>query len=371
MDLSRIIHRRMKKGHLMFVYRGEITEKNSLQFLTLLENEMKDDSFGSAGRKRLFMYVLESLQNIVKHAERQEHSGMSVVAYSKTNDGYTITTGNIIEVAHVANLKKRLDELNSLDTGQTKVLYRQLLTTSEFSEKGGAGLGLIEMAVKTGNRLDFDFIPIDNDHSYFILSKAVDSNGIGVHEEGRAEPFDSSAFLELENLMVENGIHLIWSGHVSPDVDDDVLSITETTLTEEDVSSKLRRRIFVIMVELLENIFKYNAGKEAGEKFGMPIAVLRIENGKFVVSTGNLIENMGVRDLKEKIDSINRNDKSGLKELFLESLSRQTIETDSTGNMGLLAVARKSGSRLMYRFEPVNDLYSYYMLAVKVREIAD
>jgi hypothetical protein len=50
-----------------------------------------------------------------------------------------------------------------------------MLSNSEFSSKGGAGLGLIEMAKKTGNKLDYDFLQFDSEHSYFILSKTVDS----------------------------------------------------------------------------------------------------------------------------------------------------------------------------------------------------
>jgi len=58
--------------------------------------------------------------------------------------------------------------------------------------------------------------------------------------------------------------------------------------------------------------------------------------------------------------------KTGLKTLFYESLSSQSIETDSTGNMGLISMARKSGSKLNYQFEKINDLYSYFMLTVSV-----
>jgi hypothetical protein len=54
--------------------------------------------------------------------------------------------------------------------------------------------------------------------------------------------------------------------------------------------------------------------------------------------------------------------------LFRISLSGQTVNDDSTGNMGLIDMARKSGSKLHYQFDPVNDLYSYYTLTVKVED---
>jgi len=47
-----------------------------------------------------------------------------------------------------------LDEINNLQTDEIRNVYRQMLSNAQFSDKGGAGLGLIEMAKKTGNKLD-------------------------------------------------------------------------------------------------------------------------------------------------------------------------------------------------------------------------
>ena len=88
----------------------------------------------------------------------------------------------------------------------------------------------------------------------------------------------------------------------------------------------------------------------------------------YSLTTGNLILNSQVDHLKEKIDMINKYDKKGLKEFFVKSLSGQTIKSDSTGNMGLIDMARKSGSKLDYQFEQVNELYSYYIVTVKISD---
>ena len=54
------------------------------------------------------------------------YGGMSLVAYSKTDDGYTITTGNAISAEHVKDLKFKLDRVNRLDTTEIKALYTDL-----------------------------------------------------------------------------------------------------------------------------------------------------------------------------------------------------------------------------------------------------
>jgi hypothetical protein len=371
MDLTRRIRDKMMKERLMFVYRGVVTNENSVPLLMLLEKEMENSEFGFVGRKRLFMFVLESLQNVSRHSNNSEYASMSLVVYSKTDHGYTVTTGNVIPSSGINDLRIRLDEINNLDTSEIRSVYRQMLSTAEFSNKGGAGLGLIEMAKKTGNKLDFDFVPIDDKYSYFILSKTVDSGGVGSHHGEKEQPFRGEDISQLERLMAENNLYLIWSGHITPEVGKEVLSFTETKLAEEDVESPLRRRVFSILVEILENVAKYSPGREPEEQFGMPVAMIRMADKEYTLTSGNLILNTGVDHLKEKLDHINTHDKVGLKELFRKSLSGQSINDDSTGNMGLIDMARKSGSKLEYDFEKLNDLYSYYTLTVKVEDRVD
>jgi len=371
MDLIRRIRDKMMKERLMFVYRGVVTNENSVPLLMLLEKEMENSEFGFVGRKRLFMFVLESLQNVSRHSDRNEYSNMSLVVYSKSNGGYTVTTANVISTSNIDGLQERLDEINHLETGEIRNVYRQMLSNSEFSTKGGAGLGLIEMAKKTGNKLDYDFLALDDVNSYFILSKTVDSEGVGTHFGDAEKPFRGKSVAQLEKLMADNNVYLIWSGHISPEVGKEVLSFTETKLAEDDIESNMRRRVFSILVETIENVAKYSPGRDAEEKYGMPLAMIRFENKTYFLITGNLILNENVERLKNTLDIINKSDKAGLKELFRKSLSEQTGDTDSTGNMGLIDMAKKSGSRLVYMFDRINDLYSYYTLTVKVEERVD
>jgi len=365
MELTRTIRDKMMKERLMFVYRGVVTSENSSSLLMLLEKEMESSEFGFLGRKRLFMFVLESLQNVSRHSDNNSHAEMSLVVYSKTDNGYTVSTGNVIETEKIESLKSKLDEINNLKSEEIRAVYRQMLSNAEFSSKGGAGLGLIEMAKKTGNKLDYDFITLDQELSYFVLSKTVDSGGVGMHGSGD-DIFRGRVVAQLERMMAENNVYLIWSGHLSPDIGKEVISFTETRLSEEDVDSRQRRKVFSILVEALDNVARYSPGLDAEEKYGMPVAIIRLEGGLYTVTTGNLIENKDVDALAEKIDTINKCDKEDLMRLFKEALMKQTLESDSTGNLGLIEMARKSGGKLIYYFDRINDRYSYYMLTLEV-----
>jgi hypothetical protein len=290
---------------------------------------------------------------------------MSLVAYSKTPEGYTVSTGNVMESAQVPELRKRLRQINNLDPEQVRQVYRQMLDASKISDKGGAGLGLIEMAKKTGNKLDFDFIKINSDYYYYVLSKTVDSAGTGANEAPGSK-FSGRTIMALEKLMARNNIYMVWSNHITPDVGKEMLSFTETRLREDDVDSGVKRRVFSILVEILENVAKYSPGKVPEQKYGMPVAMIKVENEAFYLTTGNLIHNSKVPILKEKLRMVNSFSRSELKEVYRTLLSEQTSSSESTGSMGLIDIARKSGNKLIYVFDRVNDEFSYYMLRVKV-----
>jgi hypothetical protein len=357
----------MMEDNLMFVYRGIVTNENSEALLMLLEKEMEQSDFGFLGRKRLFMFVLESLQNVSRHTSRRKHLQMSLVVYSKTLSGYTVTTANVVNKKDAPGLKDQLDLLNSLDADGIRDLYRQKLSTTDFSEKGGAGLGLIEMAKKTGNKLDYDFIVLDDDHLYFVLSKSVDSGGKSDHMLSAEEKdFSGTKIIELEKMMAENNIAMVWSGHLSSDIEKQVLSFTETRMSEDDLELKVRRKVFSIMVECLQNIAKYNPGTSVEEKFGMPIAMVISEKDGMRLTTGNLIMNSEMPSLLDKLMTVNKYDKKGLKELYRISLAGEDLKAEKTGIMGLIDIARKSGHKLDYEFEKVNEEYSYYALSVLV-----
>jgi hypothetical protein len=63
---------------------------------------------------------------------------------------------------------------------------------------------------------------------------------------------------------------------------------------------------------------------------------------------------------------VNRYDEAGLKKLLKVALMGQDMSKISTGYMGLLEMARRSGNRLTYKFDEINDQYAYYTVTVRV-----
>jgi len=91
----------------------------------------------------------------------------------KTEEKYLVITGNIIHKAKVTNLSKLLETINALDKDGLKQLYKHQIREGRLSEKGGAGLGFIDIVRKTENKLEYNFIEINEEKSFFILISSV------------------------------------------------------------------------------------------------------------------------------------------------------------------------------------------------------
>jgi hypothetical protein len=364
--LYRKVRQIMKDDRLLFIYRGAVTGPNSVSLLFLLEKDMLNSEFSLTGRKRLFMFVLESLQNVSRHMDLSEHANMSLVVYSRNESGYTVTTGNVIHRDEEAGLREQLVFLNGLEKEELRELYREKLGSNNLSEKGGAGLGLIEMAKRTGNKLDFDFIKIGDELLYFIISKSVDTSGQSMNRGQEKLIFKGDNIMRLEKMMAENDILSVWSGHLTSDIEKQVLSFTETRMNEEDLALAAQRKIFNIMVECLQNISKYNPGPEIERELGLPVAMMVLEDNGVKITTGNIISNNSIPRLRAKLETVNSYDRKGLKELYRITLSGDKLNAEKTGILGLIDIARKSRNKLDYDFDRVNEDYSYYSLSVLV-----
>jgi hypothetical protein len=56
-----------------------------------------------------------------------------------------------------------------MNAEELKDMYKFILNHQRLSEKGGGGLGLVDIARKTGNALDYKFHEYDKEYSFFNL----------------------------------------------------------------------------------------------------------------------------------------------------------------------------------------------------------
>ncbi|MCG8476382.1 MAG: SiaB family protein kinase [Cytophagales bacterium] len=166
------LHKAMLGNHLILVYEGDFTQEITKSVLAMAERNM--DSFGeeSSIKRKVFNVMVECLQNIVKHCDEVEErleANSAVFMIGKSPECYWICSGNPVRKGLEGTLAQRLNEVNELDKDGLKKLYKDIIKNSDISEKGGAGLGFVDMARKSGNNLEFGFKPINDELTFFTL----------------------------------------------------------------------------------------------------------------------------------------------------------------------------------------------------------
>ncbi len=180
LDFAYQLYQTMKTNEISLVYEGEVTQEITKTFTSLTEKSLAKSEESNAVQRKVFNVMVECLQNISKHAdsltEDDDDQRRGIVMVSKGEDSYNIITGNVIKNEKVPGLTENLEQVNSLDKKGLSELYKSQMRDGRLSDKGGAGLGLIDIAKKTGSELTYQFKKISEEVSFFILTSTIKRN---------------------------------------------------------------------------------------------------------------------------------------------------------------------------------------------------
>jgi len=167
----------LRDNSISLVYDGEINHNVIRAFTELTHNELELKDESNPIKKKVFNVMVESLQNISKHAERIDYDkqkyGRGIILISENNNYYNVTTGNIIKKENKKNISENIDVVNSKNKAELRELFKTRLSTGRLSEKGGAGLGFIDIAKKSGNSLEYHFEKMYDEYYFFILNSQI------------------------------------------------------------------------------------------------------------------------------------------------------------------------------------------------------
>jgi len=125
--------------------------------------------------KKMISIMIEALENITKYSDQfpcngDEKNGYCPSCYINRNTStIELITRNPVKNQDVETLRTRIDNVNNHDKEELKELYKSTITNGEFSPKGGAGLGFIEMAKTTGNKLEYSFEDMSKEYSLYTF----------------------------------------------------------------------------------------------------------------------------------------------------------------------------------------------------------
>lgn len=149
---------------------GEFSQDLVNSITTRVEESMLNTGEKKGIVKRMFSILVEGLQNIRIHGEKDEdNQQISYLIVIYTEDAFYISIANLIKNQNIATVESRIHELNEMELPEIKAKYMEVLTNGIISQKGGAGLGFITMAMKSKNKLGYKITPLNDELSFFSL----------------------------------------------------------------------------------------------------------------------------------------------------------------------------------------------------------
>lgn len=164
-------------GELILSNCGNLSEDDVDDILNFIEKKLEKDGEPKSLIKKIFTIVVESLQNIRIHGtDDSEGVKASFIVIGKETDEYQIWVGNLAANKIVDEIKTSISKIKDLKPSAIREIYLNSLSFGKLTEKGGGGLGLITIALKSDNKLRFAFEKINENLTLFNLNVRVSAN---------------------------------------------------------------------------------------------------------------------------------------------------------------------------------------------------
>ena len=160
-------------------YQGPLSFSTIDRLLSEFKLAAEDHDISFKTYKKMISVMIEALENVTKYSDQLLCNGDRSSVFcpsckiSRNDSLIEMETTNPVKKQEVLSLRTRIDKINSQDSNALKELYKSTITNGEFSATGGAGLGFIEMAKTTGNKLEYAFENLSEEYSLYTFRASM------------------------------------------------------------------------------------------------------------------------------------------------------------------------------------------------------
>lgn len=159
-------------------------------------------------------------------------------------------------------------------------------------------------------------------------------------------------------------IMLCFNGPISRSLIEEIGNALRDYLTADRATPSAAMDVFAVYIEMTQNIRHYTRERDWSEQdSSATVVVSRDEQGRYMISAGNLVDAADGEVLMRSIDELREMDKSQLKSAYKEQLRRPRNAAASSGaGLGLIDIARKASEPLQATLAPATDGRAFFSL---------
>lgn len=175
---------------------------------------------------------------------------------------------------------------------------------------------------------------------------------------------DSIDLFSMRERFNRQQIMLCFNGPITRSLIEEIGNALRNYLSADHAHPSAAMDVFAVYIEMTQNISHYTRTQGWSEQeSGATVVVSRDDEGRYVVSAGNIILESDGERLLAAVDSLADLDKVQLKAAYKEQLRKpRDAEKTSGAGLGLIDIARKASEPLRASLQPISDGRSFFSL---------
>jgi len=138
----------------------------------------------------------------------------------------------------------------------------------------------------------------------------------------------------------------------------------------QGLKKPVKKRLYGIFVESLDNIYKYSARISTDDlnKIRDPMVSVKKLDDAFLITAGNMVSNDDIGELRFKLDRVNQLDNEALKTLYEDVINQESGLDDKGAGLGLITMALRTDKEINYSFTSLENDYSFFEIQITINE---
>ena len=158
--------------------------------------------------------------------------------------------------------------------------------------------------------------------------------------------------------------------HYSGPVDYEKLNILLKDLMQAGEFTELDKvtgkRVYGIVVEILENIIKYSESEIPEKHAGEPSISVEKSDGRIFIKAGNAVRTADAEKIIHKIDEVNNLQENALKELYEKRVNEESKKDATGAGLGLILIKLKSGYKISWNMRNIEEGFDFLEISITV-----
>ena len=314
-----------------FIHAGRFRDEHSADLIALSEAAAELTKAARDVRNRLAFVMVEAYQNVIRHgvpAVKSTAADRSFMLMRGGDEGFTVATTNAMRNEDEARVMQIMGDLHGRSKGQLKELFLERLQGNKVSDRGGAGLGLIEMARRSGRDLMHSVVRQDDLSSLFNLQVSVLPTGaVGVREMEDATD-------GLHRTVLDQGVVLVYKGTLLPTIVQALVRMVEKGVDDRPEKASALSRALLTASELINEL--------RGPEEEKCIVAIGSNGTRGQLAIGMLMSPDQARELSASVDRKNAMSPMERSRKYREGLLAKANGQPALG-LGLLDLLRSGG----------------------------